>query len=38
MHEADQPDLVGDFSDAHRLSTEHGADVDFTPAKANAAS
>ena len=24
MHEADQPDLVGDLSDAYRLATEHG--------------
>ena len=37
MHEADQPDLVGDLSDAHRLAAEHGTDVDFTSAKADAA-
>ena len=36
MHEADQPYLVGDLSDAHRLAAEHGADVDFAPAKADA--
>ncbi len=37
MHEANQPDLVGDLSDAHRLTAEHGADVNFASAKAGAA-
>ena len=37
MHEADQPNLVGDLSDAHHLATEHGADVDFASTKADAA-
>ena len=32
----DQPDLVGDLSDAHHLAGEHGADVDFASAKADA--
>ena len=36
VHEADQPDLVVDLSDAHHLASEHGADVDFASAKADA--
>ena len=37
MHEADQPDLVIDLSDADHLAGKHGAEVDFAPAKADAA-
>ncbi len=30
VHEADQPDLVGDFSNAHHLAGEDATEVDFT--------
>ena len=37
MHEADQSNLVGDLAKAHGLAGEHVAEVDFAPAKADAA-
>ena len=36
MHEADQPDLVGDLFDADGLSGEHGAEVDLAIFEADA--
>lgn len=29
MHEADQPDLVGDLSYSHHLAGEHDAEIDL---------
>ena len=37
MHEADQPNVVFDLPDAHQLAGEHGTEVDFMSAKADAA-
>ena len=36
MHEADQPDVVGDFSDADVLSGEHDAEIGLAAAEASA--
>lgn len=37
VHEADQPDLVGDLFDADVLTGEHLAEVDLVPAEADTA-
>jgi len=36
LHEADQPDAVGDLLDADQLAGEHGAQVDLAPFVADA--
>lgn len=36
MHEADQPDTVGDLFDAEQLTGEDRADVDFAAFEADA--
>jgi hypothetical protein len=36
LHEADEPDLVGDFSNTHVLPGEHGAEADLAMAHADA--
>jgi hypothetical protein len=37
VHEADQPDVIGDFADADVLTSEHATEIDLAPAKAQAA-
>ena len=37
LHEADEPDAVGDLLDANLLSGEHGTDVNFAALVADAA-
>ena len=37
MHEADQPDVIGDLAHADVLAGEHHAEIDFAPAEAQPA-
>lgn len=37
MHEADQPDVIGDFPDSDILTGEDGAEVDLASAEARSA-
>jgi hypothetical protein len=34
VHEADEPDAIGDFPDAEVLPGEHTTEIDLAPAKA----
>jgi hypothetical protein len=36
VHEADQPDVIGDFADADVLTGEHATEIDLAAAKAQA--
>jgi hypothetical protein len=36
VHEADQPDVIGDFADADVLTCKHATEIDLAAAEAQA--